>query len=252
MARILVIDDEPNIRKMVGMALAQGGHAIAEAADGPEGLRLFGKGLNWDLVLLDQRMPGMEGLEVLRRIREVAPLANVVFMTAYATLDLALDAVDAGAGDFLRKPFPIETLRGAVDAVLGRDTAAVPRATHPSKDDRLGFTTLNGYRVEPVREPAIHRNGEIRQTVVVRAPNGNVTPVVVVVPPYLAEHIRRKAGDLEWPSGGRFWQDLAEEMVANYVWNNAGVPMGAVLRRGDYEGWLGRWLETVTGHHQAL
>ena len=62
MARILLIDDEKNIRLMVRTALVHVGHEVDTAADGPEGLEKFGRGQSWDLVLLDHRMPGMEGL----------------------------------------------------------------------------------------------------------------------------------------------------------------------------------------------
>lgn len=119
MARILIIDDENNIRRMLKLALAQNGHTVETASDGYEGLERFGNdGADWDLVLLDQRMPGLEGLEVLREMRRRNPLARVLMITAFGTIDLATDAMAAGATDFLRKPFAIETLRSAVAAAL--------------------------------------------------------------------------------------------------------------------------------------
>lgn len=247
MAHILVIDDEPNIRMMVRMALEQTGDRVEEAIDGIEGLDKFGAGAGWDVVLLDQRMPGLEGLEVLRQIKRLAPRSAVVMMTAYGTLDLAVDAMAAGATDFLRKPFPLETLRGAVQAAQRRHAVVAPQEGGTS----LGFTTLNGYRIEPLREPATRRSGEIQQTVAVRAPNGNLTPCVVVFPPDLVEKIRHKVGDSDWPVSDRFWQGLAEEMLAHYIWDNACVPMGAFLRRGDYAPYLDHWLGAVAGNLHA-
>ena len=67
MARILIVDDENNIRMMVRLALQHVGHTVETAADGAEGLQKFGNGSNFDLVLLDQRMPGLEGLDVSSR-----------------------------------------------------------------------------------------------------------------------------------------------------------------------------------------
>src|ERR1051326_4933568 len=66
MARVLIIDDETNIRVMIKLALRGAGHSVGMASDGREGLETFQDGVRWDLVLLDQRMPGMEGIEVLR------------------------------------------------------------------------------------------------------------------------------------------------------------------------------------------
>ena len=80
MARILVVDDEANIRTMVRIALEKAGHTVEQAADGPEGIERFRDGADWDVVLLDQRMPGMEGLEVLREMRNRDPLARVVMI----------------------------------------------------------------------------------------------------------------------------------------------------------------------------
>src|ERR1044071_3420969 len=66
--RILIIDDEEHIRRMMRITLEASGYAVGEAQDGPEGLKLYGDGANWDGVVLDQRMPGMDGLETLKNI----------------------------------------------------------------------------------------------------------------------------------------------------------------------------------------
>lgn len=248
MARILVIDDEDNIRKMVRMALERDGDRVEEATDGIEGLERFGDGSGWAVVLLDQRMPGMEGLEVLRQMKRLEPHSVVVMMTAFANLDLAVDAMGAGAADFLRKPFSVETLRGAVQGAQRHPSIAAPTADMGS----FGLTTLNGYRIEPLREPATRKSGEIRQTAAVRAPNGNLTPCVVAFPPDILEKIRRKVGDSNWPANDRFWRGLAEEMLAHYLWHSSSVPIGGFLRPADYAPYLGHWLEAVSGQPQAV
>src|SRR5579872_503365 len=135
-ARILLIDDESNIRTMIRLALQHAGHTVETAADGPEGLEKFGSGEDWDLVLLDHRMPGMAGLDVLREIHRRDPNARVIMITAFGTIDLAVDAMKAGATDFLRKPFTTDTLRGAVRAALQAEpgstmAAASQTATAP-------------------------------------------------------------------------------------------------------------------------
>lgn len=246
MARILVVDDEANIRMMIRMALQKAGHVVEQAADGPEGLDRFGDGGAWDLALVDQRMPGMEGLDVLREMRRRDPDARVLMITAFGTVDLAVDAMKAGATDFLRKPFPLDVLRGAVESALGlpAEPADAPGAETPG-GTRYAFTTLNGFRIESLRTPTERRDGEIRQTLTVRAANGNTTPVDVRIPPYLVEMVKAKTDREEMPYGDLFWQGFCEEALANYVWQNAAPPPGGVLRVEEYTTSLRRWTDAV-------
>src|SRR6266700_3156261 len=97
MAKIIVIDDESNIRMMIRFSLQHVGHEVDLAIDGEDGLRMYRDGQKYDLVLLDQRMEGMVGLEVLKEIRLRNPFARVIMITAYGTVDLAVDAMKAGA-----------------------------------------------------------------------------------------------------------------------------------------------------------
>src|SRR5438874_8150519 len=154
MARILIIDDETNIRVMIKLALRGAGHSVGMASDGREGLESFQDGARWDLVLLDQRMPGMDGIEVMREIRARSSSIPVIMITAFGTIDLAVDAMRAGARDFLRKPFTIETLRGAVDAAL----QSVPLTESVENVPiTYGLTTLNGFRVESHLEDCVQK-----------------------------------------------------------------------------------------------
>ena len=86
--RILIIDDEDHIRRVMRMAVEAAGHEAGEAENGPQGLDAFGDGSTWDVVLLDQKMPGMDGLETLRRMKARSPGARVVMVTAYAPSSL--------------------------------------------------------------------------------------------------------------------------------------------------------------------
>ncbi|HXQ70804.1 MAG TPA: response regulator, partial [Pyrinomonadaceae bacterium] len=76
--RILIVDDEEHIRRMMRLTLEAAGYSVGEAGDGLEGVKLYGDGSNWDLVVLDQRMPGIDGLETLRRLKTGNPGARVV------------------------------------------------------------------------------------------------------------------------------------------------------------------------------
>jgi DNA-binding response OmpR family regulator len=114
-ARILIVDDEPNVRLLFRTALETDGYIVSEAEDGPAALAdLSGDGA--DLVLLDLRMPGLDGLEVLRRLREAGHDVPVVIVTAHGRIPDVVAAMKLGAVDFLPKPVTPARLR----AVVGR------------------------------------------------------------------------------------------------------------------------------------
>lgn len=125
--RILIIDDDPHAREAMGLALKGAGYTVETAADGAAGLDTFRSGGHWDLVLLDQRMPGMEGLEVLQRLHEFDGSVPVFLLTAYGSVELTGDALGSGARGFLTKPISVGELRDVVATALrqaGRRTHA--------------------------------------------------------------------------------------------------------------------------------
>ncbi len=244
MARILVIDDENNIRMMLRLALQHVGHTVETAADGFEGLEKFGDGTGWDLVLLDQRMPGMEGLEVLREMRQRDARARIIIITAFGTIDLATGAMQAGATDFLRKPFTVETLRGAVQAALEglSNTPAAPPSPVPLSFD---LTTVNGYRIESRPGVTISKGGDIRDTFTAHSPLRETRQCSVLLPSYVAELVKAHTDREEMPGGDRFWQALCGEALANYLWQHAEVPSDDALRVEDLTSGLRHWIDAV-------
>jgi two-component system response regulator AtoC len=114
--RLLIVDDDAGLRKSLSLILQEAGHETVVATDAEEGLQIAASQV-FDLVLTDVRMPGMGGLEFLRRYRESGGEALVLVMTAYGSFDLAVEAMKAGAYDYLAKPFGAEevllTLRKA-------------------------------------------------------------------------------------------------------------------------------------------
>ncbi len=118
MHHLLVVDDEPHIRSLLAETLREKTDAeIDEAADGIEALRLADLN-NYHLCLLDLKMPGMDGLEVLARLREARPDIPVVMLTAHGTTGAAVQAMKAGATDFLEKPFEPSHLKAMVRRLL--------------------------------------------------------------------------------------------------------------------------------------
>jgi DNA-binding NtrC family response regulator len=117
--RILIVDDEPLNLDLLDQELADIGHTTERAIDGSEALAKLDT-VNPDLVLLDYQMPGMNGIEVLREIRKRDENLPVVIITAYGTIERAVEAVKAGADNFVTKPFDPEHLALVVKKALER------------------------------------------------------------------------------------------------------------------------------------
>lgn len=115
--RILVADDEESVRLGFRRSLADSRWEVVTAADGAEVLRWMEQGPA-DVVLLDLRMPGAEGLSVLRQLKQRWPDSEVVIITGYPTLDSAKEAVALGARDYLAKPVGVDELRRATAAAV--------------------------------------------------------------------------------------------------------------------------------------
>jgi CheY-like chemotaxis protein len=220
--KLLIIDDEPHIRQMMRFTLEASGYAVDEAPSGEEGLARFGDGGGHDAVLLDQKMPGLDGLETLRRLRRQAPNARVLMITAFASIELAVDAMKLGACDFLRKPMTPEALRGAVAATLTGHPApqpAPPPATAPPPRPRMETLTLNGFQIVRAETGA---SGEHRFTVRRFADGTQATVVVAIDPEAVARVSRLSLRDLH-PNGG-FWAVQAERRLASYLWSEGQLP----------------------------
>lgn len=107
--QILIVDDEKVQREILEGFLVKQGYGAAAAEDGPKGLKEFKRGA-FDLVLTDYRMPGMDGIELLKEVRRLNPEAVVVMMTAYGTVETAVSAMKEGAYDYLTKPIDLDEL----------------------------------------------------------------------------------------------------------------------------------------------
>ncbi len=118
---ILVVDDEKNIRFTVSQALEPVGCEIQTAVNGEEALKKIEE-RPYDLVFLDLKMPGMNGIETLRRIKEARPRTVVVIITAHGTIESAVEAMKLGAVDFIQKPFsPVEIRDMSLQAMRRED-----------------------------------------------------------------------------------------------------------------------------------
>jgi DNA-binding response OmpR family regulator len=134
MTSILVVDDDDDIRALVGELLERAGHGVIKAPDGESALKLF-YSRQPDLVVLDVSMPGLDGWEVLNRIRELSDVP-VLMLTARAEELEKVRGLRAGADDYVTKPFGGQELLARVDATLRRGRSA-PQAQETYADDFL-------------------------------------------------------------------------------------------------------------------
>lgn len=223
--RVLIIDDEEHIRRMIRLTLETAGYETAEAGDGSGGLELFGDGCAWDAVLLDQRMPGLDGLETLRRIRERAPGARVIMLTAFASIELAVDALKLGASDFVRKPMTPEVVRDALAAALAKPAAAASTALpigggQEQRHDHVRYVTMNGFSyvaaADDGRAPSERR-------FVVKNPRGMEKEIVVEIDPEVVGYVQRMTRR-RLPPESAFWTSQASRLLSAFLWNEGRLP----------------------------
>ena len=127
---VLIVDDEPNVRLMLRTALESAGYRVVEAADGLAALAQL-QSVPCDVVILDLRMPKLDGMQTLARLRERRDATPVVMLTAHGSIPDAVAAMKLGAIDFLAKPITPRELRAVVSEVIRRheDRAAASPAT---------------------------------------------------------------------------------------------------------------------------
>ena len=226
--RVLIVDDETNIRRMMRLTLEADGYDVEDAADGMKGLEAFGDGTRFDAVLLDQKMSGMDGIETLRQIRRRAPAARVIMVTAFGSIELAVEAMKLGATDFLRKPLTPEILRGALAAALSKSPQpparppAPPALSIPSELPPVEIWTVNGFFIRTLPKPDSAAVNEHRFRVrhAQRGPQGEV---LVTISPAEVSRVDRTT-ERQLAPAGAFWHQRAERALVNYLFREAALP----------------------------
>ncbi|WP_376696337.1 response regulator transcription factor [Wenzhouxiangella sp. EGI_FJ10305] len=134
--RILVVEDETELRELLGRALKRQGHAVDLAADGTEGLHLASE-YPIDLAIVDLGLPGKSGMDIVRHVRERELKYPVLILTARSDWQDKVEALESGADDYVTKPFRIEELMARVNALLRRS------AGHAAPEVRIGPLAVN-------------------------------------------------------------------------------------------------------------
>src|SRR5215469_1776215 len=136
-ARVLVVDDAPQVRRVLRATLTAEGYTVSEARDGRDALDLFSAEL-FDIVLLDVNMPGMDGLEACREIRRKSDVPIIMLTVRDAERD-KVRALDAGADDYVVKPFGMEELLARIRAALRRTSLHEKLPEFVSKQLNIDF-----------------------------------------------------------------------------------------------------------------
>jgi len=123
-AKILVADDEQNLRRVLAALLRREGHEVVQAASGLEAIDHLA---DVDVVITDLRMPGADGMEVLRTATRNHPHVPVIMITAYGSVGQAVEAIKAGAFDYIEKPFEQDSIRAIVEKAIGQAAESVIR-----------------------------------------------------------------------------------------------------------------------------
>ncbi len=171
---ILVVEDGQSQREMLKDFLVQQGHVVAEAEDGETAVNKVLEGY-FDLLLLDYKMPKMDGIETLKKIKDINPEIEVVMMTAYGTVETAVDAMKAGAIDYITKPIELDELSILVDRISERLTLIRENEILREKLWKKGVITDKIIYGSPKMEKLINMAGRVassRATVLIQGESG--------------------------------------------------------------------------------
>ena len=166
----------------------------------------------------------MDGLETLRLINERDPTARVIMSTAYASIELAVDAMKLGATDFVRKPMTPEILRNAVAAALSKEprasAATAPKSPEGLEEPLIQIITMNGFTIldsEGTRKEPNERRFRVK------SPTGSEHEVLVEIDEEAIGYVERMTRR-RLPPENSFWTTQAQRLLGDYLWKEGKVP----------------------------
>ena len=170
MQRILVIDDEKSMRELLVHVLKRAGYRVTAAENGEAGCKLFENDV-YDLVISDISMPGLSGLEVLKRLRASSPETPVMLITAYGSKETAIEAVKLGAFDYFEKPFNVEEVKTRVGNALAHKRLASEN-TFLRRELKGKFNLVgSGEKMRAIYD-LIHRVADTSSTIMISGESG--------------------------------------------------------------------------------
>jgi Response regulator containing CheY-like receiver, AAA-type ATPase, and DNA-binding domains len=173
MSNILIVDDEQSYRQLLSLVFEGDGHIIRTASNGREAVELIKKEPA-DVIISDVKMPDMDGIDMLRAVRELHPDLGVILMTAFASVETAREAFKLGADDFIQKPFDVEELKLIVKKTLEKQALIVEnRAFKRAQRDRGSVKNIIGTsaKMQAIFQ-MIETVAEVQSTVLITGESG--------------------------------------------------------------------------------
>ncbi len=228
---ILIVEDEAKMRRLLDLNLADEGYTVHAAADAEAGLNIV-RQEKIDLVLTDLKLPGMDGLEFLQMVKRTNATIPVVVMTAYGTVETAVEAMKAGAADYVLKPFPLEEIKLVIRKELD---------VHRLREENLSLREALGRRYEfkniVARSPkmqevlaTVERVAPTNSTVLLGGESGSGKDLIARA---IHQHSRRASGPFVKINGTAIPENLLESELFGY---DKGAFTGAVNSKpGKFE-----------------
>ena len=236
--RVLAIDDEQNIRHLIQNEFSLEGLTVTTAGSGEEGLKLFDRD-SFDVVLLDINLPKLNGVEVLKRLKQKAPQADVIMITGYGDIQSAVESIKQGARDYITKPFKLDEILALVKQAIReqRDHSTFQQdAPETEHEESLGYIKCPSHAMQPAYELA-KKVAATDKTVLIQGETGSGKDVMAK---YIHRQSRRRKGPFITLDCGLLTQNLAESELYGH-------------RKGAFSGASERKLGLVEkSHHGTL
>ena len=172
-SKILIVDDEVSMREFLEIMLSKEGYKVSSSGSGKEALRMLNDTI-YDLIVSDVQMPGMNGIELLRNVKEVCPDTTVIMITAYASTESGVEAMKAGAYDYITKPFKVDEIKLIIKNALEKKRLEVENLLLKREfRERYSFGSILGNSPEMLRVyDLIEKIGPTKTNVLVEGESG--------------------------------------------------------------------------------
>ncbi len=172
-SKILIVDDEVSMREFLEIMLSKEGYKVSSAGNGKEALNMLNDTI-YDLIVSDVQMPGMNGIELLRNVKEVCPDTTVIMITAYASTESGVEAMKAGAYDYITKPFKVDEIKLIIKNALEKKRLEVENLLLKREfRERYSFGNILGNSPEMLRVyDLIEKIGPTKTNVLVEGESG--------------------------------------------------------------------------------